>query len=879
MAQYNPYQHPQYSQQYQYPQTHFHQSPQPHYTHQQQQQPYPHPQHHPASPQQQYPYAQQHPQYAQPPPPQQRPRSSIGGHGHSHSVPVAHYSHPPPVAPSAWQAQAMQPQVAYLQPQLQPRSTGRPLPAPKRADTLPSAAPAAYAPQQPPYPAHPGPPSRANSTSTTSRPLPTPASSSIQPGIPRSPGRHHSLDLGRPRDPSPEKAVSRQASQPETPSQIRRRASPPRFTGGSGSWTEVAPRRPQPPENPSPAGTVSKGSDFKDLLSGPAPQLEGGKFVPLWKRALITNGPTAEASTGRPLPSPTKTPTAPASNGLKRGGSLHVRAPASAVSEKSPTPSPEPSDDGSESESDAETRASVPESRPDDSEEEETDSETEAVTSPVSPSYGIRDLPRPPSMDARASTSALPQPPPMRGSAFEGRSAPGIIENSGSSRTLMFAAAELASSGNMPSGWPAGVPPLPRTPGSSIRRDVGDLEDSPPVSSMSAIRRGTSASSSSGISGLPGSPLKSPSFGQSKPPIPTFSFDGPPDPPPAKKSVPTFSFSGPSGASSKPAAVPAIPAISLPDDGPSVPKINIPGDDDDDSAGPIISIEEYDPNSKQASGITSSNGVQTPASRALPANPPNTRQLRGISCGGCDKYIVGRIVNAMKLRWHPDYEKDGRAYCHLDYHENFAPRCFSCKTPIVDESFISLDDPELGRRTYHEQHFFCSECGDPFLPPSQPTAKGELAFSGDGAFMSDDVGFTVYKGYPYCEACHVRLRLPKCKKCKKSIRDHDQAVEALGGKWSDNDQYAHVNNATYYFWFDSVINTFLQQVCGQIPTESPYIGLVVSSYCEFYSPVSFPQEVDVGLRVVQLGKSSVKYEVGVFVKGEDAPYRIRRVKG
>jgi len=55
--------------------------------------------------------------------------------------------------------------------------------------------------------------------------------------------------------------------------------------------------------------------------------------------------------------------------------------------------------------------------------------------------------------------------------------------------------------------------------------------------------------------------------------------------------------------------------------------------------------------------------------------------------------------------------------------------------------------------------------------------------SGDGDFQADDVGFTVYRGHPYCEACHVRLRLPKCKRCKRSIRDGDEAVEALGGKW------------------------------------------------------------------------------------------------
>lgn len=72
-------------------------------------------------------------------------------------------------------------------------------------------------------------------------------------------------------------------------------------------------------------------------------------------------------------------------------------------------------------------------------------------------------------------------------------------------------------------------------------------------------------------------------------------------------------------------------------------------------------------------------------------------------------------------------------------------------------------------RTYHEQHFFCAECGDPFLPPTDVDC--------------DDVGFTVYRGHPYCEACHVRLRLPKCSRCKKSIRDGAPAVEALGGKW------------------------------------------------------------------------------------------------
>ncbi|KAL4076689.1 HotDog domain-containing protein [Scleroderma yunnanense] len=83
-------------------------------------------------------------------------------------------------------------------------------------------------------------------------------------------------------------------------------------------------------------------------------------------------------------------------------------------------------------------------------------------------------------------------------------------------------------------------------------------------------------------------------------------------------------------------------------------------------------------------------------------------------------------------------------------------------------------------------------------------------------------------------------------------------------RWSDNDQYAHVNNAIYYHLFDAVVNNYLIDHCGMDPTKSEQIGLVVSSFCEFFSPVSFPDVLDLGLRVTHLGSSSVTYEVGVF---------------
>ncbi|KAL1739280.1 HotDog domain-containing protein [Schizophyllum fasciatum] len=90
-------------------------------------------------------------------------------------------------------------------------------------------------------------------------------------------------------------------------------------------------------------------------------------------------------------------------------------------------------------------------------------------------------------------------------------------------------------------------------------------------------------------------------------------------------------------------------------------------------------------------------------------------------------------------------------------------------------------------------------------------------------------------------------------------------------RWSDNDQYSHMNNAIYYHLFDSIINAFLAERCGIKPSSSPYIGLVVSSQCQFFRPVSFPQVLDLGMRVNALGRSSVTYEVGVFEQGRDEP--------
>jgi acyl-CoA thioester hydrolase len=91
----------------------------------------------------------------------------------------------------------------------------------------------------------------------------------------------------------------------------------------------------------------------------------------------------------------------------------------------------------------------------------------------------------------------------------------------------------------------------------------------------------------------------------------------------------------------------------------------------------------------------------------------------------------------------------------------------------------------------------------------------------------------------------------------------------IGTRWADNDAYGHVNNTVYYGWFDTAVNAWLIEaglldVGGGNP-----IGLVAETGCRYARPLAYPEPVEVGLAVEQLGRSSVRYRLGVFAKGAE----------
>ena len=85
-------------------------------------------------------------------------------------------------------------------------------------------------------------------------------------------------------------------------------------------------------------------------------------------------------------------------------------------------------------------------------------------------------------------------------------------------------------------------------------------------------------------------------------------------------------------------------------------------------------------------------------------------------------------------------------------------------------------------------------------------------------------------------------------------------------RWSDNDQYGHVNNVVYYSYFDSIINHYLVNHASlntDVKTSS-FVGYMVDTKCVYRSPISFPEVALAGLSVTHIGRSSVHYAVAIF---------------
>jgi len=98
---------------------------------------------------------------------------------------------------------------------------------------------------------------------------------------------------------------------------------------------------------------------------------------------------------------------------------------------------------------------------------------------------------------------------------------------------------------------------------------------------------------------------------------------------------------------------------------------------------------------------------------------------------------------------------------------------------------------------------------------------------------------------------------------RSRLGDYPQAL-VITTRWHDNDVYGHVNNVQYYAFFDTAVNRYLIERQVLNIHHGEVIGLVVETGCRYFAPIAFPDLVAAAIRVEHIGRSSVRYAIGLF---------------
>ena len=111
-------------------------------------------------------------------------------------------------------------------------------------------------------------------------------------------------------------------------------------------------------------------------------------------------------------------------------------------------------------------------------------------------------------------------------------------------------------------------------------------------------------------------------------------------------------------------------------------------------------------------------------------------------------------------------------------------------------------------------------------------------------------------------------RTGRAERLEPDSRDRYRHFVAITTRLADNDLYNHLNNAAYYSFIDTAVTSYLAQAVNRDLGNDPIVYFVVENGCAYFRPIAFPDTVECGLRVTQIGSSSMRFEVGLFPNGE-----------
>ena len=99
------------------------------------------------------------------------------------------------------------------------------------------------------------------------------------------------------------------------------------------------------------------------------------------------------------------------------------------------------------------------------------------------------------------------------------------------------------------------------------------------------------------------------------------------------------------------------------------------------------------------------------------------------------------------------------------------------------------------------------------------------------------------------------------------LRDDYQKFYPLSTRWMDNDMFGHINNVVYYSFFDTAVTHFLIETGILRLKNNPIVFYVIHTSCNYITGLSYPDEIEAGIMLKKIGKTSITYGVSVFKKG------------
>lgn len=96
-------------------------------------------------------------------------------------------------------------------------------------------------------------------------------------------------------------------------------------------------------------------------------------------------------------------------------------------------------------------------------------------------------------------------------------------------------------------------------------------------------------------------------------------------------------------------------------------------------------------------------------------------------------------------------------------------------------------------------------------------------------------------------------------------------------RWGDFDMFAHLNNVTYYRYFETMIVTFLRDRGGLDWIGDGVAPFVAENSCRYLKPIDQGETAPFGgtitgaLRIDRLGSKSVTYGLALFVGDDEEP--------